>query len=73
MSNVTVKEVEFTGSTNGFRIKSWARKSNGFVRNVLFENAIMNDVRNPITIDQNYCPSGNNCPTEVCMNELKQS
>ncbi|KAI3697160.1 hypothetical protein L6452_29965 [Arctium lappa] len=65
VQNVTVKRVTFKGTQNGLRIKSWARPSSGFVDGVLFQNAIMTDVENPIVIDQNYCPGGKNCPGQV--------
>ncbi|KFK42901.1 hypothetical protein AALP_AA1G053200 [Arabis alpina] len=64
VENVTVSSSVFTGTQNGVRIKSWARPSNGFVRNVFFQNLIMKNVQNPIIIDQNYCPSKQGCPTE---------
>lgn len=63
VENVTLTNAVFTGSDNGVRIKSWARPSNGFVRNVLFQNIIMKNVDNPIIIDQNYCPN-NQCPNQ---------
>ncbi|KAL5990753.1 hypothetical protein ACLOJK_011657 [Asimina triloba] len=62
VQNVTVKSVVFSGTQNGLRIKSWGRPSYGFVRGVVFQNAIMRDVHNPIIIDQNYCPHNKNCP-----------
>ncbi|XP_068666569.1 polygalacturonase-like [Aristolochia californica] len=64
VSNVTVKSAVFTGTDNGLRIKSWGRVSNGFVRDVNFLNAVMVNVKNPIIIDQNYCPRNENCPGE---------
>ncbi|KAH9726643.1 Pectin lyase-like superfamily protein [Citrus sinensis] len=65
VQNVTVKTVTFTGTQNGLRIKSWGRPSNGFARNILFRNAIMKNVQNPIIIDQNYCPDNIGCPGQV--------
>ncbi|WCJ25732.1 Pectin lyase-like superfamily protein [Euphorbia peplus] len=65
VQNVTVKRTIFTGTTNGFRIKSWARPTTGFVQRVRFIGAIMQNVHNPILIDQHYCPHNLNCPTEV--------
>nr|GLL25996.1 polygalacturonase-like [Ipomoea trifida] len=62
VQNVTVKTVTFTGTENGLRIKTWARPSKGFVRNIVFQHAVMSDVQNPIIIDQNYCPNDQNCP-----------
>ncbi|KAF3780528.1 Polygalacturonase [Nymphaea thermarum] len=62
VQNVTVKNVIMTGTQNGLRIKSWARKSIGFVKSVLFDGATMNNVDNPIIIDQYYCPGRINCP-----------
>ncbi|OIV89517.1 hypothetical protein TanjilG_20328 [Lupinus angustifolius] len=65
VENVTVTNAIFTGSDNGVRIKSWARPSKGFVRNILFQNIIMNNVENPIIIDQNYCPHKLGCPGQT--------
>ncbi|KAJ0035969.1 hypothetical protein Pint_26313 [Pistacia integerrima] len=65
VQNVTVKTVTFTGTENGVRIKSWGRPSSGFARNILFQHAIMNNVQNPIVIDQNYCPDEENCPGQA--------
>ncbi|KAI4356166.1 hypothetical protein L6164_000209 [Bauhinia variegata] len=65
VQNVTVKTVTFTGTENGVRIKSWGRPSNGFARNIHFQNAKMMNVRNPIVIDQNYCPEEKGCPGQV--------
>ncbi|OIV93328.1 hypothetical protein TanjilG_23264 [Lupinus angustifolius] len=65
VQNVTVKTVTFTGTQNGVRIKSWGKPSNGFVKDVLFQNAIMVNVQNPVVIDQNYCPGNKNCPGQA--------
>ncbi|XP_013691590.2 polygalacturonase [Brassica napus] len=65
VQNVTVKTVTFTGTQNGARIKSWARPSSGFARNIRFQHCVMNNVDNPIIIDQNYCPRSENCPRQV--------
>ena len=63
--NVTVKSVVFAGTQNGLRIKTWGRPTNGFVTGVKFQQAVMNNVKNPIIIDQNYCPDDINCPGQV--------
>ena len=65
VENVTVKTAVFTGTENGLRIKTWGRPSEGFVKGVVFEHAVMQNVRNPITIDQNYCPDEKRCPGQV--------
>ncbi|CAK8577351.1 unnamed protein product [Lathyrus sativus] len=65
VQNVTVKTVTFTGTQNGVRIKSWGRASNGFARNIFFQDATMVNVQNPIVIDQNYCPNNKNCPGQA--------
>ncbi|KAJ4954134.1 hypothetical protein NE237_030966 [Protea cynaroides] len=72
VQNVTVKTVTFTGSQNGFRIKTWGRPSNGFVNGVLFQDGIMENVDNPIIIDQNYCPLGKYCPGQVSGVKISQ-
>ncbi|KAL7219482.1 hypothetical protein ACSBR2_012518 [Camellia fascicularis] len=65
VQNVTVKTVTLTGTQNGLRIKTWAKPSSGFVRDVLFQHATMVNVQNPVIIDQNYCPGNTNCPNQV--------
>ncbi|CAK7324131.1 unnamed protein product [Dovyalis caffra] len=59
--NVTVKTTYFNGTENGFRIKSWAKPSTGFVQRVRFSGANINNVKNPIIIDEHYCPQSP-CP-----------
>ncbi|XP_044467107.1 polygalacturonase-like [Mangifera indica] len=65
VQNVTVETVKFTRTDNGLRIKTWAKPSSSFVSNILFRNVTMNNVKNPIIIDQNYCPHKKNCPDQV--------
>ncbi|XP_038888873.1 polygalacturonase-like [Benincasa hispida] len=64
VENVTLTNAIFIGSDNGVRIKTWPTASNGFVKNVLFQNIIMKNVKNPILIDQNYCPNNKGCPSQ---------
>ncbi|CAI0380751.1 unnamed protein product [Linum tenue] len=66
VENITVKRVHLSDTTNGLRIKTWARPSLGFVSNVLFHHVVMDGVKNPILIDQHYCPGhGQNCPSKA--------
>ncbi|KAG8369382.1 hypothetical protein BUALT_Bualt14G0005400 [Buddleja alternifolia] len=65
VQNVTVKTATFTGTQNGVRVKTWARPSNGFVKNVLFQHIVIVNAKYPIIIDQNYCPDHKNCPTQA--------
>ncbi|PRQ48967.1 putative polygalacturonase [Rosa chinensis] len=65
IQNVTLKNAIFKGTTNGLRIKSWARPSTGFVQGVRSLDVEMINVQNPIVIYQNYCPHNLNCPGQV--------
>ncbi|KAL0559091.1 hypothetical protein IC582_003681 [Cucumis melo] len=62
VQNVTVKNVVFSRTKNGVRIKTWGKPSNGFATNIIFQHIVMNNVHNPIVIDQNYCPTHKACP-----------
>ncbi|WOL11251.1 polygalacturonase-like protein [Canna indica] len=62
VQNITVRSAAFTGTQNGVRIKTWGRPVKGYVKGVNFEHVVMNNVQNPIVIDQNYCPGNINCP-----------
>ncbi len=55
VSGITVKDCTFTGTDNGVRIKTWAGSPPSAASSMLFQNLIMNDVRFPIIIDQDYC------------------
>ncbi|KAL5718282.1 endo-polygalacturonase [Ranunculus cassubicifolius] len=72
VQNVTVKTVTFTGTQNGLRIKTWGRPSNGFVNGVLVQHITMNNVQNPLVIDQNYCPRNEGCPNKVSGVKISQ-
>lgn len=52
--NVTVRDSLIRLSSNGVRIKTWQGGS-GSVSGVTFDNIRMEEVRNPIIIDQFYC------------------
>ncbi|KDP26606.1 hypothetical protein JCGZ_17764 [Jatropha curcas] len=51
-------------TTNGLRIKTW-QGGNGYVRGIRFENVRMDDVANPIIIDQFYCDSPKTCQNQT--------
>ncbi|KAG6748735.1 hypothetical protein POTOM_048668 [Populus tomentosa] len=61
---VTVRNCTLTNTENGVRIKTWPASPSGVASNVNFEDIIMNNVSNPILIDQEYCPY-NNCLAKV--------
>nr|QDK56820.1 polygalacturonase [Mangifera indica] len=61
VEDITVTNSVFTETQNGVRIKSFPRESNGYAKNIIFKNLTMNNVHNPIIIDQNYCPDHKGC------------
>lgn len=69
VEDITVTNSVFTETQNGVRIKSFPRESNGYAKNIIFKNLTMNNVHNPIIIDQNYCPDHKGCQQQVtnCM------
>ncbi|KAG4966776.1 hypothetical protein JHK87_032427 [Glycine soja] len=60
VSNVVVNRATLTGTTNGVRIKTWQGGS-GYARNIKFLNIAMQNVTNPIIIDQYYCDQSKPC------------
>ncbi|XP_034672758.1 polygalacturonase-like [Vitis riparia] len=51
---IHVKDAQFTGTTNGVRIKTW-QGGRGHARNMIFEKIRSSDSEYPIIIDQFYC------------------
>ncbi|RAL51619.1 hypothetical protein DM860_018159 [Cuscuta australis] len=57
VSDVQVTNCTFLGTQNGVRIKTWAADSmSSTVSNIFFGYIAMQNVNNPIIIDQVYCP-----------------
>lgn len=57
VSGLVVRDCTMTKTTNGIRIKTWANSpGRSAATNMTFENINMNNVTNPIKIDQAYCP-----------------
>ncbi|KAM3688751.1 hypothetical protein ACB098_10G177800 [Castanea mollissima] len=68
VSGIRVIGGTLSGTTNGVRIKTWPSSPPGSASDMHFENVIMNNVANPILIDQGYCPNGqcsNKAPSKV--------
>nr|GMD36592.1 polygalacturonase-like [Ipomoea batatas] len=54
VSDVVVNRSRLIGTKNGVRIKTW-QGGHGDANNIVFENIVMQNVTNPIIIDQFYC------------------
>ncbi|KAL6639534.1 hypothetical protein ACP70R_023264 [Stipagrostis hirtigluma subsp. patula] len=68
--NVTIDTAQLYGTTNGARIKTW-QGGHGYAENIVFKNMIMENVENPIIIDQNYCDSTTPCKKQKSAVEVR--
>ncbi|KAF5179379.1 Exopolygalacturonase [Thalictrum thalictroides] len=59
--DVLVKNCTLIGTKNGVRIKTWPDSPPSAATNITFTNIKMENVTNPIIIDQNYCASAKSC------------
>ncbi|KAJ7977825.1 Polygalacturonase [Quillaja saponaria] len=64
VKNITVRDSLIAQSSNGVRIKTW-QGGLGTVSRVTFQNIRMDNVRNPIIVDQYYCEHSRNCPNKT--------
>lgn len=74
VKGITVKNCTLKGTTNGLRIKTWSKPYPSQASSMIFENIIMDNVKNPIIIDQTYCEkSKSQCSTQVSQSQVKIS
>ncbi|KAJ8547022.1 hypothetical protein K7X08_010608 [Anisodus acutangulus] len=71
VNRVVLDTAFLKGTTNGLRIKTWQGGS-GYVRTVRFQNVQMEDVSNPIIIDQFYCDSQKPCQNQTSAVEISE-
>ncbi|KAJ4725283.1 putative Pectin lyase-like superfamily protein [Melia azedarach] len=57
VAGITVKNCDLKDTLNGVRIKTWAQSYPSSVYNLTFEHINVENVSNPIIIDQQYCPN----------------
>ncbi|KAF4359691.1 hypothetical protein G4B88_000502, partial [Cannabis sativa] len=74
VSGLVVKDCIMTGTSNGIRIKTWPNSpGSSAATNMTFKNIVMNNVSNPIIIDQSYCPSlscSSKAPSRVKLSDI---
>ncbi|XP_071731543.1 exopolygalacturonase-like [Rutidosis leptorrhynchoides] len=56
VSGIVIQNCTLRGTQNGIRIKTWAPSLPSLASDILFDNIVMENVNNPIFIDQQYCP-----------------
>ncbi|XP_051123542.1 probable polygalacturonase At1g80170 [Andrographis paniculata] len=71
VEKVALNNAFLRGTTNGLRIKTWQGGS-GYVKSVLYDNVRMDNVSNPIIIDQFYCDSPKSCQNQTSAVEISQ-
>jgi galacturan 1,4-alpha-galacturonidase len=65
VSQIKVLDCTITGTKNGIRIKTWpASVGASTASGITFKGITMDNVANPVNIDQNYCPYGQ-CKAQV--------
>ncbi|KAI9110218.1 hypothetical protein K1719_018660 [Acacia pycnantha] len=64
IQDVIVSESYLYQTDNGVRIKTW-QGGDGFASRITFQNIVMENVSNPIIIDQFYCDSPHPCQNQT--------
>ncbi|XP_028548796.1 exopolygalacturonase-like [Dendrobium catenatum] len=72
---ISVRNCTFSDTENGVRIKTWQESPTfSSAYDLVFEELVMNNVDNPIVIDQKYCPHnlcGSKAPSLVKISNVK--
>ncbi|KAL3845672.1 hypothetical protein ACJIZ3_003075 [Penstemon smallii] len=71
VEKIVVDNAFLRDTTNGLRIKTWQGGS-GYVRLVRYQDVRMDNVSNPIIIDQFYCDSPISCQNQTSAVEISQ-
>ncbi|KAL6512138.1 hypothetical protein OROGR_021735 [Orobanche gracilis] len=69
VEKVVLDNAYLRNTTNGLRIKTW-QGGTGHVKGVRYQNVRMDDVSNPIIIDQFYCDSTKTCQNQTSAVEI---
>ncbi|KAL6492787.1 hypothetical protein OROGR_032546 [Orobanche gracilis] len=69
VEKVVLDSAYLRNTTNGLRIKTW-QGGTGHVKGVRYQNVRMDDVSNPIIIDQFYCDSPKTCQNQTSAVEI---
>ncbi|KAL5988004.1 hypothetical protein ACLOJK_035767 [Asimina triloba] len=72
VTGVHVQNCTFLGTDNGVRIKTWEDSIVMSASNFTFEDISMENVQNPIIIDQQYCPSKKCNPKSPSMVKISE-
>ncbi|XP_061337979.1 probable polygalacturonase At1g80170 [Gastrolobium bilobum] len=64
VENINVNGAYLYNTDNGVRIKTW-QGGHGFASKITFQNILMENVSNPIIIDQYYCDSRHPCENQT--------
>ncbi|KAL3517411.1 hypothetical protein ACH5RR_020000 [Cinchona calisaya] len=70
VKGVTVTNCTLTGTTNGARIKTYHASPVLQASGIVYEDIIMNEVRNPIIIDQHYNSKKTTEPSKVQISDV---
>ncbi|KAF8036820.1 hypothetical protein BT93_C2515 [Corymbia citriodora subsp. variegata] len=67
---VHVRNATLTNTTNGVRIKTYPGEKQLLASDIIFEDIVMNNVKNPIIIDQNYGSQKVTKPSSVKVSDV---
>ncbi|XP_055832512.1 polygalacturonase-like [Solanum dulcamara] len=70
VKGIVIKNCTFHSTTNGARIKTYMASSPLQVSDVVYEDIVLDDVKNPIVIDQHYNSKNKNEPSKVKLTDI---